>query len=91
MLTMGYAGREMEWAHVRRLWCPLRYARRLLKVWGYVLQRYFVFLPNGLKNVDDFGKSRAGSRFRLPTLSNDLGELFRPRVIVLNLRSSVLL
>ena len=91
MLTRGYPRQGRARANVRRDQWSLRHTRRLLKVHGHVPQAYIVFPPDGLKSIDGFRKLRTGSRLQSPAQPNDIGELFRPWMIVRDLWPSVLL
>jgi len=56
-----------------------------------MLQGYTVFLPDGFQSDNNLGELRPGSRLQIPTQSNDLSELPCPRVMVRDIRSSILL
>ena len=91
MLTRGHSWQGRARANVRGDRRSLRHTRRLLRVYGYVPQAYAVFSPDDFECIDDFGKLRARSWLKPPAQSNDIGEVFRPRMVVGDLRSLVLL
>lgn len=62
-----------------------------MNVLRYVLQGHVVLPPDGLESVNNLIKFWARGREWLPTRSDNLGCISCPRVIVRDLRSSVIL